>query len=61
MAGTFFLLLSGAGCNIKKGSEGVSATVNGRKITRTEVEKYYNNQTAEPPRNPARSRPTPCA
>ncbi len=29
------------------------ATVNGRKILRTEVEKYYNNQTADAPQKPA--------
>ena len=52
IAGTFFLLLSGAGCNIKKDTEGVMATVNGRKITRIEVDKYYNNQTADAPQKP---------
>jgi peptidyl-prolyl cis-trans isomerase SurA len=52
LAGTFFLLLSGAGCNIKKDNAGVSATVNGRKIMRTEVDKYYNNQTADAPQKP---------
>ena len=52
MAGTFFLLLSGTGCNIKKDTEGVSATVNGRKITRVDVDKYYNNQTADAPQKP---------
>jgi peptidyl-prolyl cis-trans isomerase SurA len=29
------------------------ARVNGRKITRTEVEKYFNNQTAESPEKPS--------
>lgn len=29
------------------------ATVNGRQITRTEVEKYYNNQTADAPQKPS--------
>ena len=52
LAGTFFLLLSGSGCNTKKETEGVMATVNGRKIMRTEVDKYYNNQTAEAPQKP---------
>ena len=52
LAGTFFLLLSGAGCNIKKDNRGVSATVNGRKITRVDVDKYYNNQTADAPQKP---------
>ncbi len=52
LAGTFFLLLSGAGCNIKKDTEGVMATVNGRKIMRIDVDKYYNNQTADAPQKP---------
>ena len=47
-----FLLLSGTGCNTKKDTEGVMATVNGRKVLRTEVDKYYNNQTAEAPQKP---------
>ncbi len=29
------------------------ATVNGRKIDRTEVDKYYNNQTADAPQKPS--------
>jgi peptidyl-prolyl cis-trans isomerase SurA len=52
LAGTFFLLFAGAGCNTKKETEGVMATVNGRKILRTEVDKYYNNQTADAPQKP---------
>jgi peptidyl-prolyl cis-trans isomerase SurA len=47
-----FLLLSATGCNTNKATEGVMATVNGRKVTRTEVDKYYNNQTAEAPQKP---------
>ena len=53
LAGALSLLLSGAGCNTSKNTEGVMATVNGRKILRTEVEKYYNNQTADAPQKPA--------
>jgi peptidyl-prolyl cis-trans isomerase SurA len=46
------LLLSVFGCNQKQESEGVMAMVNGRKVLRTEVDKYYNNQTAEAPQKP---------
>jgi peptidyl-prolyl cis-trans isomerase SurA len=52
LATTLFLLLAGTGCNTKKDTEGVMATVNGRKVLRTEVDKYYNNQTAEAPQKP---------
>ena len=53
LATTLFLLLSGTGCNTNnKASEGVMATVNGRKVLRAEVDKYYNNQTAEAPQKP---------
>jgi parvulin-like peptidyl-prolyl isomerase len=48
-----FLLLTGLGCAGKQGGADVMATVNGRKITRTEVEKYYNNQTADAPQKPS--------
>jgi peptidyl-prolyl cis-trans isomerase SurA len=47
------VLLSGLGCTGKQGGADVMATVNGRKITRTEVEKYYNNQTADAPQKPS--------
>jgi len=49
---TALLLLAVAGCNKTKETEGVMATVNGRKILRTEVDKYYNNQTADAPQKP---------
>src|SRR5215471_16952925 len=52
IAGALFLLLSGIGCNTNKSTEGVMATVNGRKVMRIEVEKYYNNQTADAPQKP---------
>jgi peptidyl-prolyl cis-trans isomerase SurA len=51
LAATLFLL-SGAGCNTQKDMTGVMATVNGRKVLRTEVDKYYNNQTASAPQKP---------
>ncbi len=46
------VLLSAVGCNGPKGGPGVMATVNGHKIDRTEVEKYYKNQTADAPQKP---------
>jgi parvulin-like peptidyl-prolyl isomerase len=49
----FLLLLTGLGCSAKQDGADVMATVNGRKITRTEVEKYYNNQTADAPQKPS--------
>ena len=51
-AAALILLLSVAGCNTNKTTEGVMSTVNGRKILRTEVDKYYNNQTADAPQKP---------
>jgi peptidyl-prolyl cis-trans isomerase SurA len=51
-AAALFLMLSGTGCNTNKATEGVMATVNGRKIQRTEVDKYFNNQTAQAPQKP---------
>ncbi len=47
------LLFLGLGCSGKQEGADVMATVNGRKITRTEVEKYYNNQTADAPQKPS--------
>lgn len=38
-------LTAGAGCKGAQGSADVAARVNGRKILRTEVDKYYRNQT----------------
>jgi len=40
------LLLLAAGCTSKRPGDDVSATVDGRKIYRADVEKYYQNQTA---------------
>jgi peptidyl-prolyl cis-trans isomerase SurA len=42
-------LLAGAGCKGHGGGNDVVARVNGRKILRTEVEKYYRNQTEGQP------------
>jgi len=42
-ASTFAVLL---GCQSKPGGADVMATVDGRKILRTDVDKYYQNQTA---------------
>ena len=52
LATALVLLFSVTGCNTTKETEGVMATVNGRKILRTEVDKYYNNQTADAPQKP---------
>ncbi len=40
------LLMVFAGCTSKQASTDVAATVDGRKIYRADVEKYYQNQTA---------------
>jgi len=55
VAGIFLAtaLLFVIGCNASRGGPDVMAIVNGRKIQRTEVEKYYNNQTADSPQKPA--------
>jgi len=54
---TTVLVLAGLvlnfGCTSKQGGEDVMATVNGRKITRTEVRNYYDNQVAEAPQKPS--------
>jgi peptidyl-prolyl cis-trans isomerase SurA len=46
-------LFPGLGCSAKQAGADVMATVNGRKITRTEVQKYYDNQVAEAPQKPS--------
>src|ERR1700732_3140792 len=40
------LLIFSAGCSSKRAGDDVAATVDGRKIYRADVEKYYQNQTA---------------
>ena len=47
------LLTVGVGCGAKLAGDDVAATVDGRKIYRTDVEKYYQNQTAGSEQQPA--------
>src|ERR1051325_11924063 len=47
-----FLLASLAGCNTKPGSD-VMATVDGRKIFRSDVDKYYENNVASAQQPPS--------
>jgi peptidyl-prolyl cis-trans isomerase SurA len=46
-------LLSSVGCSGKQEGADEMARVNGHKITRTEVEKYFDNQTADSPEKPS--------
>jgi peptidyl-prolyl cis-trans isomerase SurA len=46
------VLLFTVACNGSKGGPDVMATVNGHKIDRAEVEKYYTNQTIDTPQKP---------
>jgi peptidyl-prolyl cis-trans isomerase SurA len=46
-------LLVSLGCSNKQVGNDVMATVNGRKITRTEVQKFYDVQVAGSPQQPA--------
>jgi len=48
-----FVLLFAVACNGPKGGPDVMATVNGHKIERAEVDKYYNNQIAGAPQKPS--------
>lgn len=45
-------LIAFAGCKRSETSADVLATVNNEKITRADVEKYYNNQTSGSPQKP---------
>jgi peptidyl-prolyl cis-trans isomerase SurA len=47
-----FLLAASVGCGPKRGGADVMATVDGHKIYRADVEKYYQNQTAGAPQQP---------
>jgi peptidyl-prolyl cis-trans isomerase SurA len=47
------LLLAGIGCGARMAGDDVAATVDGRKIYRVDVEKYYENQTAGSQQPPA--------
>jgi peptidyl-prolyl cis-trans isomerase SurA len=42
-----------AGCRSQENSADVMAKVNGKKILRADVEKYYRNQTAQAPQQPS--------
>ena len=53
-------LLAGA-CSSGQAGPDVLAKVNGRKIMRPEVDKYYRNQTEGSPRRPRRNRPKACS
>jgi peptidyl-prolyl cis-trans isomerase SurA len=46
-------LLAGIGCSNKEVGSDVMASVNGQKITRTEVQKFYDNQVGDAPDKPA--------
>ncbi len=48
------LLAAGIGCGSKQVGDDVAASVDGRKIYRTDVEKYYQNQTAGSQQQPLR-------
>ena len=50
-----------AGCTSKRPGDDVAATVDGRKIYRADVEKYYQNQTRAPTSSRSASRPPACA
>ncbi len=52
LASLMALVLSLAGCPSKERSDDVVARVNGEKILRSEVDKYYSNQTAGSPQQP---------
>src|SRR5260370_39517893 len=48
-----FLLVGLSACNRNSSGGDVMASVNGRKIYRSEVDKYYSNQTAGSDQQPA--------
>jgi peptidyl-prolyl cis-trans isomerase SurA len=47
------LLCALVGCGSKESSDDAVAKVNGKKILRADVEKYYRNQTAQAPQQPS--------
>ncbi len=53
LATSFFV-----GCNSNQNTPDVMAKVNGHKITKAEVDKYYDNQTAGSPQQPAEEQGT---
>ena len=52
------LILGLTACNRGQAGSDVMAKVNGRKILRSEVDKYYSNQTANSPQQPAEEQST---
>ena len=52
-AAAVLLLLAAVACSNKEVGSDVMASVNGRKITRTEVQKFYDNQLADAPQKPS--------
>src|SRR3984893_10872783 len=52
------LLMVAAGCTSKRAGDDVSATVDGRKIYRADVEKYYQNQTVGSDQQPVGAQAT---
>jgi peptidyl-prolyl cis-trans isomerase SurA len=50
---TLALFAWGAGCHRGQSDKDVMATVNGQKVLRSEVDKYFNNQTADAPQKPS--------
>ncbi|HYG98289.1 MAG TPA: SurA N-terminal domain-containing protein [Terriglobales bacterium] len=52
LTSALLLLVSLSACKGKQGSGDVMAKVNGRKILRSEVDKYYNAQVANSPQKP---------
>src|SRR3569832_657209 len=53
LVSTFAGLLALAGCNREETGTDVLAKVNGEKITRADVDKYYKNQTSGSPQQPS--------
>ena len=52
------MLALGAGCSQSRGGADVMASVNGHKILRSEVDKYYANQTTGSPQQPSAEQAT---
>jgi peptidyl-prolyl cis-trans isomerase SurA len=50
---TLLLLIASVGCANKQVGSDVMASVNGHSITRTEVQKFYDNQVADAPEKPS--------
>jgi peptidyl-prolyl cis-trans isomerase SurA len=53
LVSTLLFLLALAGCNREENGTDVLAKVNGEKITRADVDKYYKNQTSGSPQQPS--------